>query len=292
MNPTFILARLTFREAVRRKIVLTTLLLGVAFLILFSIGFHLLSDQILGGVALCDPGKINQAAPASMVGVTSTEGHNLLFLMGLYAATFLSIAMAALLAADTLAGEINTGTIQSVVTKPIRRSNVVLGKWLGFAALLGLYVILMAGGIILSLWLQSGYTAPHLVYGVLLIYFESLLVMSISLMCSSRLSALATGAVVFGLYGLAFIGGWVEQFGSLFQSQTAINIGVISSLLIPSEALWRRAAYEMQSPVSGILGISPFGTVSVPSILMIVYAGVYMIAVVALALRNFNRRDL
>jgi ABC-type transport system involved in multi-copper enzyme maturation permease subunit len=280
MNPTLIIARLTFREAVRRKIVLTAILLGASFLIIYSIGFHLLSDQI------------SQVSPTSVTDIASNEGHNLIFLMGLYAVTFLSIAMAALISADTLAGEINSGTIQSVVTKPIHRSDVVLGKWLGFATLLGLYLLLMAGGITLSLWLQSGYLAPHLLAGIALIYLESLLIMSVALMCSSRLSALATGAVVFGLYGLAFIGGWVEQFGSLFQSQTAINIGIITSLIIPSESLWRRAAYEMQSPLSGVLGISPFGTISVPSILMIVYAVVYLVAATALALRNFNRRDL
>ena len=85
--------------------------------------------------------------------------------------------------------------------------------------------------------------------------------MTVALLCSSRLSALATGAVVFGLYGLAFIGGWVEQIGSVLQNQTAINVGIVSSLIIPSEALWRRAAYEMQSPLSGALGMSPFGDV-------------------------------
>ena len=280
MNPTLIIARLTFREATRRKIVLTALLLGLGFLILYSIGFHLLSDQI------------RHTAPGNVTGVANSEGHNLIFLAGLYAVTFLSIAMAALIAADTLAGEINSGTIQSVVTKPIRRSNVVAGKWLGFAVLLGLYLFLMAGGIILTIWLQSGYLAPHLLAGVLLIYLEDLLIMSVALMCSSRLSALATGAVVFGLYGLAFIGGWVEQFGSLFQSQTAIDIGIVSSLIIPSEALWRRAAYEMQSPLSGILGISPFGTLSVPSVLMIVYAVIYTAIAVFISLRVFSRRDL
>jgi len=280
MTSIFIFARLTFREAVRRKIVLTAILLGAAFLVVYSIGFHLLSSQI------------SQVAPENVTGVASQEGHNILFLMGLYAVTFLSIAMAALISADTLAGEINSGTIQSVVTKPIRRSDVVIGKWLGFAALLGLYVLLMAGGIVLSLWLQSGYLAPHLVAGIALIYMESLLVMSVALMCSSRLSALATGAVVFGLYGMAFIGGWVEQFGSLFQSQTAIDIGIITSLIIPSESLWRRAAFEMQSPLSGVLGISPFGTISVPSTLMIVYAVVYLVVVTLVALRTFNQRDL
>jgi Cu-processing system permease protein len=280
MNPTLIIARLTFREAVRRKIVLTAILLGASFLLIYSIGFHLLSDQI------------NRVSPPGMNSLASTEGHNLIFLMGLYAVTFLSIAMAALISADTLAGEISSGSIQSVVTKPIRRSDVVFGKWLGFAALLGLYQILMSGGITLSLWLQSGYLAPHLLAGIPLIYLESLLIMSVSLMCSSRLSALATGAVVFGLYGLAFIGGWVEQFGSLFQSPTAINIGIITSLIIPSEALWRRAAYEMQSVLSGVLGISPFGTISVPSILMIVYSVVYLVVVMVVALRTFDRRDL
>ncbi len=280
MNPTLIIARLTFREATRRKIVLTALLLGIGFLILYSIGFHLLSAQI------------THAAPASVTSMASSEGHNLIFLAGLYAVTFLSIAMAALISADTLAGEINSGTIQTVVTKPIRRSHVVMGKWLGFAALLGLYLFLMAGGIILTIWLQSGYLAPHLWAGIPLIYLEDLLVMSIALMCSSRLSALATGAVVFGLYGLAFIGGWVEQFGSLFQSQTAINIGIISSLIIPSKSLWRRAAYEMQSPLSGILGLSPFGTISVPSLLMIAYAVIYAVVALIIGLRIFNHRDL
>ena len=271
---------MTSWRIVARKIVLTAIILGGSFLVIFSIGFHLLSNQI------------TRVAPTDMTSLASTEGHNIIFLMGLYAVTFLSIAMAALLAADTLAGEISTGTVQSVVTKPIRRSDVVLGKWLGFAILLGLYVLLMAGGITLSLWLQSGYLAPHIIAGIPLIYMESLLIMTVALMCSSRLSALATGAVVFGLYGLAFVGGWVEQFGSLFQSQTAINIGVITSLIIPSESLWRRAAYEMQSVLSGALGISPFGTVSVPSILMIVYAVLYMVAMLALALRNFSQRDL
>lgn len=123
MSPILIIARLTFREAIRRKIVLTAILLGVSFLIIYSVGFHLLSEQI------------SRVSPANVTGVTSREGHNLLFLMGLYAVTFLSIAMAALISADTLAGEINSGTIQTVVTKPIRRANVVLGKWLGFAAL-------------------------------------------------------------------------------------------------------------------------------------------------------------
>jgi len=217
---------------------------------------------------------------------------NVFMMMGLYAVTFLSIAMAALLGADTLAGEINSGTIQSIATKPIRRSDVIFGKWLGFAGLLGLYLLLMAGGIVLSVFFQTSYAPNHILRGLSLIYLEALLVMTITLMCSAAFPALATGGIVFGLYGLAFIGGWIEQFGSIIQNQTAVKIGIITSLIIPSEALWRRAAFEMQSPLEGALGMSPFAAISVPSLLMILYAALYLASALILSIRIFQRCDL
>ena len=280
MNPTLIIARLTFREAVRRRIVLTALILGACFLVLYSIGIHLVV------------GQISQVAPRGLNSTAQSEGLNFLLMAGLYTITFLSIAMAALISADTLAGEINSGTIQTVVTKPVRRSDVVMGKWLGFAGLLALYLLMMAGGVILSMGLQTKYFAPNLLRGIGLIYLESLVMMTVALMLSSRFSALATGGAVFGLYGLAFIGGWVEQFGSLMHSQTTIYVGIVSSLIFPCEAIWRRAAYEMQSPLSGVLGMSPFSAISVPSVLMIVYAVIYALVALALTFSIFSHRDL
>lgn len=250
---------------------------------IFSIGFRMIYAAASAATA-----QAGQAAAR----VARSEGINLLFLAGLYAVTFLSVAMGALLGADTLAGEISSGTIQTIVTKPIRRSDVVLGKWLGFAALLAFYSLLMAGGVALSVFLQSGYIPPRLWIGLPLIYLESLLMMTISIACSSTMPGLATGGVVFGLYGLAFIGGWIEQFGSLLHNQTAIKVGIVTSLLIPSEALWRRASFEMQSPLAGALGISPFSAISVPSGLMIVYAVLYLVVTLMAAINAFQHRDL
>ena len=284
MNAIFILARMTFVQAIRRRIVLTGLVLGICFLVIFSIGFHMINTSTIEALT---PGQ-----GQGIQNIINTERSSGLFLAGLYAVTFLGIAMAALLGADTLAGEINSGTIQVIVTKPIRRSDVVFGKWLGFAGLLGLYLLLLEGGTTLSILLQSGYVAPHLFAGLALIYMESLLIMTISMMFSSRFSALATGGVVFGLYGLAFIGGWIEQIGAVLNSQTAVKVGILTSLIIPSESLWRRAAYEMQSPLSGLLGISPFGATSVPSLLMVGYALVYLLATLGLAVMVFQKRDL
>jgi Cu-processing system permease protein len=282
------LTRMTFREAIRRRIVLTGLLLGLSFLVLYSLGFHYIVNQIRLAEKAAELENSRQAVGR----IVNTEVKSSLLLAGLYAVTFLSIAMGALLAADTLAGEINSGVIQTIITKPIRRSDVVLGKWLGFAMLLGLYFLLIGGGTVFSVWTQSGYVPRNLFSGLGLIYMEALLVMTISMACSSAFSALATGGVVFGLYGLAFIGGWIEQFGAMIQNQTAVKIGIIASLVIPSETLWRRAAFEMQTPLTAVLGMSPFGTVSVPSPLMIIYTVIYLFTTLAIAIRVFQKRDL
>ncbi len=288
MRNIWILARMTFREAVRRRIVLTGLVLGICFLILYAVGLHFILAQARATL----PQVETEPGQRALARIAAVEGTNTLLLMGLYAVAFLSIAMAALLAADTLSGEIGSGTIQTLVTKPIRRSDVVLGKWLGFACWLAIYFLMMAGGTVLAVFLESGYLPANLVPGLGLIYFEALLVMTISLACSSLFSGLATGAIVFGLYGLGFIGGWIEQFGAMLQNDTAIKVGIIASLIMPSESLWRRAAFEMQTPLSGVLGMSPFATVSVPSGFMIGYAALYLLAVGAVAIRSFQRRDL
>lgn len=280
---TLIMARLTLLEAVRRRILLAALLLGLAFLFLFGVGFYFMRNEIA-------PLQVGAARQLVQSGF-----YNFMTLAGLYAVNFLAIAMGALVSADTLAGEIGSGTIQAIVTKPVRRTQIVLGKWVGFAILLALYLILMAGGVMGLSYVLTGYVAPNALLGIGLMYLETLLIMSVTVLCSSTLSTLATGGVIFGLYGIAFIGGWVEQFGAVFQNQTAIDIGIISSLIIPSEAVWRRAAYEMTPPITQTLGFAvsgPMMTVSVPSLMMIAYAGVYLLVAVLLAVRQFNRRDL
>ncbi len=280
---TFVISRLTFLEAFRRRILTAALVLGIAFLVVYGIGVHYMTTEIVntGG----------QSLKAAMM----TTVNNFLAQAGLYAVNFLAIAMGVLVSADTLAGEISSGTIQALVTKPVRRSEIVLGKWLGFAGLLALYLLLMAGGVLAITYINSSYVVPNLVSGLLLIYLSALVAMSATLALSSTFSTLATGGIVFGLYGLGFIGGWVEQFGAFFQNQTAVNVGIISSLLIPVDALWRRASYEMTPALTQSLGLGmggPFVTISLPSPAMIFYAVLYLLVALLLAANQFRRRDL
>jgi ABC-type transport system involved in multi-copper enzyme maturation permease subunit len=220
------------------------------------------------------------------------EMYSFLLMAGLYVVNFLVIMMTVLTSVDTLAGEIASGTIQAVVTKPLRRYEIVLGKWLGFAAMLALYVALMGGGVAAVMAALTRYFTPGLWRGLGLMVLEGLTLLSVCVLGGTSLSTLANGVLAFGLYGLAFIGGWIEQIGSLLHNETAVNIGIVSSLFMPSEALWKRAAYEMQSSVSAMIGMSPFASTSVPSPAMIVYAVFYVAVIMALALRRFSRRDL
>jgi Cu-processing system permease protein len=286
-NATLTITRLTFLEAARRRIALAAFVLGVAFLVLYGIAFYFVVQES-GLPAGNDPAG----------NLLREQVFNTLSLMGLYAINFLTIAMGALVAADTLAGEIATGTVQALVTKPISRSQIVVGKWLGFAVLLALYLLLMAGGLMVIVYALSGYALYNVAVGLLLIYLETLVVMTLTLASSSMFSTLATGGVVFGLWGLAFIGGFVEQVGALLNNSTVVNVGIISSLILPTEAVFRRAAYEMMSPLAQSLGTmsaamsGPVFVVSVPSALMVVYALLYLVAVLAWAVRQFSRRDL
>jgi len=273
------IARLTFREASRRWILWVALLLGVLFLVVYGIGFNEIQKDIT-----------RQTGEQAIL--EFNEIYNFLLMAGLYAVNFLTIMMAVLTSVDTLSGEISSGTIHTLVSKPLQRWEIVIGKWIGFAGMLLLYLLLMGGGVLLTAYLLTGYVPPSPLSGIALMAFNAILLLSVSLLGGSILSTLANGVLVFGLYGIAFIGGWIEQFGSLLNNQTAINIGVVCSLIMPSEALWKRAAYEMQSPVAAALGFSPFTTNSVPSPLMIVYAGIYMVVALYVAVRLFSRRDL
>lgn len=280
MSRVSVFARLTFREASRRRILIVALLLGLAFLGLYALGFYMMRRNFLENSATRSPVILNEMS-------------NFILMAGLYAVNFLTVMMAVLTSVDTISGEISSGTIHTLVSKPIRRSEVYLGKWLGFILLLTLYLILMVGGVIGIVNWIAGYLPPNLPYGVGLLWLNAVLLLSVSMLGGTWLSTLANGVLVFGLYGIAFIGGWIEQFGAFFQNQTAVNVGILASLIMPTEALWRRAAYEMQSPLSSALGgFTPFSSVSVPSPAMIVYAGVYILVVLVLGLRAFSRRDL
>ncbi len=277
------IAKLTFREASRRKILLAALLLGALFLTIYGLGYHFIIRDTTESFGEDRKFMINQVS-------------NFLLMAGMYVVNMLTAMMTVLTSVDTLSGEIQSGAIQTVVAKPVRRWEIVAGKWLGFAAMLTLYLLLMGGGVMAIVYLRSGYTAPHPLQALSLMWLNAVILLSISLLGGASLSTLANGVLVFGLFGVAFIGGWIEQIGAFMPdpatNQTAMNIGVITSLIMPSEALWKRAAFELQSPLLTMMGDTPFTARYYPSDAMMIYSIIYLLVVFALSIQRFNQRDL
>ena len=273
----WILAGVTFREAARKKILWMALVAGLAFLALFGTGLHFQMKDFASRV------------PSVLL---RRQILNAMLMMGLYAVDLLTVMMTVLTSVDTLSGEISSGTIHAVATKPISRWQLLLGKWMGFAGMLTLYIILMVGGAAAVAYVLTGATAHHLARGLGLIWLESLLLLSVTFLFGTTFSTLTNGVLALGLHGIAFMGGWIEQFGTLANSPRAVTVGIVASVIMPSESLWRRAAYEMQSPLIGALGFSPFSNASTPSLAMVGYAAAYLALALGVAMHRFSRRDL
>lgn len=274
---TLLFAHLTLREAHRRKILRVGLLLALGFLAVFATGFHYIFVEIEQFAGLQETRLIS----------------NLLLTAGLYAVNLLVVLVAVLVSVTAVSGEIDSHTVEAIVTKPIHRWQMVLGKWLGFAVLITLYTLLLAGGLMAIVYLRAGLRLDNIAAGLAMMLLQGLLILSLTMLGGTHLSTLANGVLAFMLFGIAFLGGWIEQIGALFENETAVNIGIFTSLLMPTQALWYRALTLFQPNFTASDNMAgPFAVISQPSDLMVGYAVFYTVGLLLLALFNFNRRDL
>ncbi|MDP9382155.1 MAG: ABC transporter permease [Chloroflexota bacterium] len=283
MGGALILARFTFREAIRKKMVIWVLVLSAIFVGLYAYGFSSLRSNYLERVA---DGQEPPFGFAVFAGVMTV--------LGFYTVNFLSGVMAIFASVGSVAAEVDAGTFHAIVPKPVSRWEIVLGKWLGYALMLAAYVSLMCLSVLLVARYIGGYTPPNRVAGSALVVLVSLVLLSLTVLGSTFFSSLTNGIIVFMLYGVALMGGVVEQIGEFLQNDTLTSIGVGTSLVIPSDAVWRTASYLLQQ--SGGFSIqaiqTPFTASSNPSNAMLVYAVFYAAGALGLSTWVFGRRDL
>src|SRR5262245_24990727 len=148
LRGTLLIARLTWLETRRRKIALAALVCGLLFLAVFSsaiyFGFRHAAAQ--GGTAI----EMRIAAA-------------ILTVAGLYVVNFLVTAVAILLPIDSLSGEIGSGVIQTIASKPVDRAAIVVGKWLAYLAMTAAYLALLGGGVVITMRVFVDYQAPAVV---------------------------------------------------------------------------------------------------------------------------------
>ena len=139
MKNVLTLTWLTFHEALRRRMVLAALVLGALFVLLYDLGLAFLLNQVSNGPSAAN---ISQSV--------YEQSYNFVLTAGIYVVHFLTVMLAIFASVDAISGEITSHAIQTVVTKPVRRWEVVLGKWIGYAIMIIPYMVLLSGGIFLS----------------------------------------------------------------------------------------------------------------------------------------------
>jgi len=272
------IAQLTWLEARRRRIVLAGLLSGLAFLLVFASAVYFAQHY---------------GTPAGEVSLLQQQMQlQVVTLAGLYAVNFLVVALAVMLPVDSLSGEILSGVMQTIASKPIRRAEIVIGKWLVYWVIIAAYIVLLAGGLVLLMRLITGFTQQHLPVALALMWLEASVLLSVAIAGGVRFTTVTNGIIAFSFYVVAFFGGWIEQIGVMMGNASARYVGTVISLVSPTDALWRLAMHLIQPPAMAQVQVTPFSPVSVPSAAMVWWAAAFAIGVLAIAVRGFQKRAL
>ncbi len=273
------IAALTIREAARRRLLAALVGITVAMVGLSAWGF----DRLAHGGALTS-GESTLALPQSLI-------------LFMFMFSFVVALSASAIASPSVASEIESGVLMTVVTRPIRRGEVIIGKWLGLAALLAGYaaaVSVLEMGVVD--WV-SGYLPPNPVLTTVYLFAEGLLLLTLALLLSTRMSTLAAGVVGIALFGAAWLAGVVGFLGTTFGIGALRTIGRISRVVLPTDGLWHGAIYYLEPPSllrAHSLGQNenPFFTRSPPSWVYLAWVGVWFVAVLGAAILSFDRREI
>ncbi len=272
------IAVLTFKEMVRRRILLVTIVLAVIFLSIYGVGVHYGYRDMA-----------SHSGPMLML-----IGPALLSL-GLYFGSFIVAFLAVMATVGAISGEIENGTIHAIVPRPVRRREIILGKFFGYGLALSIFAALFYVAVLLIVRSNTGMAVPVRMGAIGLFCLQPLILLAVTLFGTTFLSTLANGISVFMLYAVGIVGGMLEQIGAMASSQTLVNIGILSSLAMPADAIYRKIAHTLLSVPGASFSsymMGPFGSNSEPSAWMLAYTGLYILGFLLLALRTFARRDI
>jgi ABC-type transport system involved in multi-copper enzyme maturation permease subunit len=203
----------------------------------------------------------------------------------------------AFLAGPTVAGEVESGQALAMLARPVRRSAVLFGKWLGLVAFGGGYVVLAGLAQILVVRVVVGYWPPAPAAGLALLAAETIVLLSLALLLSSVVSTMASGIVAVGLFGATWVAGVVGGIGAALGNEGVARVGTVSRMLLPTDGLWRGAMHAFQDPTALAQmgqgqGGFPFLSATSLTTAYLAWAAVWIAVIWGLTALSFQRRDL
>jgi ABC-type transport system involved in multi-copper enzyme maturation permease subunit len=211
---------------------------------------------------------------------------------------FVLVMTAAFFGSPAIATDLESGIAQAMLARPLRRSSYLLGRWLGLAVVIVGYAALAGFLAIFAVGAVSGYTPPDPIAPIAYLAGQAIVLLSLTVLLSTRLPPIAGGAIAVVAYGLAWMAGVLGKIGIALGTGALVGVGDALHYLLPTDALWQGVVFGLEPPlVRALVGDtfaaqSPFYADAPPPITIVVWSVIWVVLILALAVNQLRRREL
>lgn len=181
MNKILTIAHITVKRELRNKMLY--ILLAIAFLFIFM-------------ARGCTAGKITMEngflRPDQIINIGIVIAFNGILFWGL--------SLCGLLAMNTIPRELAEETVVLTITKPIKRSWFLLGKFLGVLFIVFINMMMLSMGFLLLLYLRTGMVTLSIFPGLMVAFLNFILIISLIFLLSLLLPRVISALLVLTIY--------------------------------------------------------------------------------------------
>jgi ABC-type transport system involved in multi-copper enzyme maturation permease subunit len=281
-----VIARLTVRELVRRRVV--WVLAALTILSVALVGWGL--DRLVS-LARAD----GTAELQIRIGVSQV------LILIAFMFSFVLAMTAAFVGAPAIGGELESGVALAILARPLRRAEVLFGRWLGSAVVVVAYTA-ASGLLAIAVAVQvSSYGPPDPLLAVAFLSGQALVLLTLTLALGSVLPSIAAGAIAVVGFGLGWMAGVLAGVAAAFGVELLGQVAEVSRWVFPSDGLWRGVIYGLEPPLVVLLAAgsaqrfadaNPFYATAPPALPFVVWSIVWIGLVLGVSSWWFERRDL
>jgi len=277
----------TWKEAVRKKTFFVMGAVTLLYLIFWAVLLHYF---------------VRTTTERGLTGAFAGLASHMITQMGLQFSSMLIALLTVMLGAGAISSEVESGVILSILTRPVRRFEYVLGRFFGLAALACvcatlLYGLLLALGAAFHISTVTAMSLAQIAEGWGFYLLVPAAVLCLTVFGSTVLKTVPNGLLIIFIYILGNVGGMVEMVGNYIASKNVTAIGIFISLISPFNVLFASMEQRLL-PSSGIAGELMRGSSGLSgsglpaSGAMYAYIAVYMAGFLVWTVYRFHKKDI
>jgi len=281
-----VIARLTVKELVRRRVVWVLAILTLLSVALVGWGL----DRL-----------VTLAREGGSEAIEIEIGVSQVLILIAFMFSFVLAMTAAFVGAPAIGGDLESGVAYAIIARPLRRADLLLGRWLGSAVVVAAYAAASGLLAIAVAAFVSGYWPPDPPLAIAFLVGEALVLLTLTLALGSVLPSIAAGAIAVVGFGLGWMAGVLAGVGAALGVEALASVAEVSRWLLPTDGLWRGVIYGLEPSLIVLIAAgrapelanaNPFYAATPPPLPFVIWSVVWMALVLGAATWWFDRRDL